>query len=94
MTTALIVLGEIHREEEERDRANEYYEQAFNILMRRWHDESLDDCDYGWLKRVADRLQRRDKIKDVKPSNGSIENDYRFNADNLVSITNKKEVSI
>ena len=61
--------------------------------MRRWHEGVLDDCDYGWLKRVADRLQRRDKIKDVKPFNGSIENDYRFNVDNLVSITNKKEVS-
>jgi len=94
MTTALIVLGEIYREEEEKDRANEYYEQAYNILMRRWHEGILDDCDYGWLKRVAERLQRRDKIMDVKPSNVSIENDCRFNADNLVSITNKKEVSI
>ena len=93
-TTALIVLGEICREEEDGERANEYYEQAYNILMRRWHEGCLYDCDYGWLKRVTERLQRNDKIKDVKPFTGSSENNYRFNSNNLISITKKMEVEV
>ena len=35
-----------------------------------------------------------DKIKDVKPSSENSVNDYRFNADNLISITKKKEVDV
>lgn len=93
-TTALIILGDICREEENEERAKEYYEQAYNILMRRWREGCLDDCDYGWLKGVAERLQRNDKIKDVKPSSENSVNDYRFNADNLISITKKKEVDV
>lgn len=93
-TTALIILGEIYREEENEERAKELYEQAYNILMRYWREGYLNDCDYGWLKRVAKRLQRYDKLKNIKPSTGSDENNYRFNADNLVSITKKMEVEL
>lgn len=93
-TTALIILGDIHAEEGYQETADEYREQAFNILMRLWHEDSLDDCDYGWLKRVAKRLGKTDAIKEVKPSTNILMHNSAYNEDNLVSITKKEEVEI
>ena len=62
--------------------------------MRLWHEDSLDDCDYGWLKRVAKRLGKTDAIKEVKPSTNILMHNSAYNEDNLVSITKKEEVEI
>lgn len=94
LTTALIVLGDIHAEEDSQEIAYEYREQAYNILMRLWHEDALDDCDYGWLRRVAGRIGKADAIKEVKPSTSSRKNNNAYNADNLVCITKEKEVEI
>lgn len=93
-TTALIVLGDIYAEEEDLERATEYREQAYNILMRIGHEGFLDDCDYGWLKRVANRLGKEDAIKYIHPSTSGRKDVNNYNADNLVTITKKKEVEI
>ena len=93
-TTALIVLGDIYAEEEDLEKATEYREQAYNILMRIGREGFLDDCDYGWLKRVANRLGKEDAIKYIHPSTSGRKDVNNYNADNLVTITKKKEVEI
>jgi tetratricopeptide (TPR) repeat protein len=93
-TTALIVLGDIYAEEEDLEKATEYREQAYNILMRIGREGFLDDCDYGWLKRVANRLGKEDAIKDIHPSTSGRKDVSNYNADNLVTITKKKEVEV
>ena len=93
-TTALIVLGDIYAEEEDLEKATEYREQAYNILMRIGREGFLDDCDYGWLKRVANRLGKEDAIKDIHPSTSGRKDVSNYNAENLVTITKKKEVEV
>ncbi len=91
-TTALIVLGDIYAEEENLETANDYREQAYNILMRLGHEGSLDDCDFGWLRRVANRLGKEDAIEAVRPSTDDYKSNCAYNESNLVSITPKENI--
>lgn len=88
------MLGDIYAEEEDLEKATEYREQAYNILMRIGREGFLDDCDYGWLKRVANRLGKEDTIKDIHPSTSGRKDVSNYNAENLVTITKKKEVEV
>ena len=94
MTTPLIVLGDLHAEEDNKEIASEYREQAYNILMRLWRDGFLDDCDYSWLQRVAGKLGKSDAIKDVKPTKSTRKDNIAYHVENLVSLTKKEEFEI
>lgn len=93
LAASLIVLGSIYSEEEDKEKANEYLEQAYNILMRRWHEGLLDYCDYTWLKRAARDLGRT-LPEEVFVSKESSKDGVAFNEDNLVSITRKEEAKV
>ena len=93
LPAALIILGEIYNEEEDKDTANELFEQAYNILMRYFHQGQMEDYEYSWLQSVAHSLVR-ELPDEVKAPRNNRKNSLGFNADNLVSITKKMEVEV
>lgn len=93
LATPLILLGDIY-DEEDKEKAKEYHEQAYNILMRHARSGQLDSCDYGWLKRVARTLGKERNLDDVDVSKDYSGNDAGYNAENLVSVMKKKEVEL
>ena len=93
LPAALIILGEIYKEEEDKDTANELFEQAYNILMRYFHQGQMEDYEYSWLQSVAHSLVR-ELPDEVKAPRNNRKNSLGFNADNLVSITKKMEVEV
>lgn len=93
LPAALIILGEIYDEEEDKDAANELFEQAYNILMRYFHQGQMEDYEYSWLQSVA-RSLGRELPDEVKAPRNNRKNSLGFNADNLVSITKKMEVEV
>jgi molecular chaperone DnaK (HSP70) len=93
LPAALIILGEIYNEEEDKDTANELFEQAYNILMRYFHQGQMEDYEYSWLQSVARSLVR-ELPDEVKAPRNNRKNSLGFNADNLVSITKKMEVEV
>ena len=93
LPAALIILGEIYDEEEDKDTANELFEQAYNILMRYFHQGQMEDYEYSWLQSVA-RSLARELPDEVKAPRNNRKNSLGFNANNLVSITKKTEVEV
>ena len=93
LPAALIILGEIYNEKEDKDTANELFEQAYNILMRYFHQGQMEDYEYSWLQSVAHSLVR-ELPDEVKAPRNNRKNSLGFNADNLVSITKKMEVEV
>lgn len=94
MSTALIVLGDIYAEEDDEEKATEYREQAYNILMRRGREGTLEDWDYGWFRRVANRLGKEKAIEAVIPARNPNKKGHAYDEDNLISITKKVEIEI
>jgi Flp pilus assembly protein TadD len=90
---AMIILGEIYAEEDDMETANEYFEQAYNILMRYFHQGLLGEYEYSWLQSVARDLGR-ELPEGVKAPVSEKKNSNGFNAENLVTITKKKEVEV
>ena len=90
LPAALIILGEIIAEEGDNETANEYFEQAYNILMQYFHKGQMEDYEYSWLLSAARNLGRELPEEVNAPQSGH-KNSYGFNADNLVSITKKVE---
>lgn len=90
-TSAHITLGEILSEEGLTDEAKEHYEQAYNILMRYYHDGTLGKVDYGWLADVARKLGKNDIAKEVQNAEPRKNSYVTYNKENLVEITKNKE---
>jgi molecular chaperone DnaK (HSP70) len=93
LPAALIILGELYSEEGDKETANDYFEQGYNILMRYFHNGQMEEYEYSWLLSAARGLGR--KLPDeVQAPNTNRKCSYGFNAENLVSITKKMEVEV
>ena len=88
-TSALSVMGDIYRDQGDDEKAQEYYERCYNVFMRKWKNNDLDDVDYGWFENVARKLGRYDmaaKIANDRPTKAQSQN---YNAENLVTLQKK-----
>lgn len=90
-TCAHITLGDVLSEEGLKEEAKEHYEQAYNILMRRYHDGTLGRVDYGWLADVARKLGKSNIAKEVDNATPRKNATIGYNKDNLVEVTKNKE---
>ena len=90
-TTAIIVLGRLLNEVGDKEESRKYSEQAYNILMRKWHEGNLRKVDYGWLESVARTLGHTDVASEVYRSRPREDKDYGFNEVNLIISKNNKE---
>jgi molecular chaperone DnaK len=90
-STALIVLGRLNKEQNNKENAKSFFERAYNILLREWHDNKLDEVDYGWLESVAKELKQNDiavKVRDSRPDKDCGE---VYNQGNLISTKRREE---
>lgn len=93
-TTALIVLGRLLKEEGKDEESKKYSQQAYNILMRRWHEGNLSKVDYGWLESVAKALGHNDEALEISRSRPHEDIDYGFNEANLITSKMKEDNKI
>lgn len=82
-TSAMIVLGRIYRDEEDDEQSMEYFQQAYNILCRKWKSNSLSEVDYGWLASLAEDMGKYDIAKEVRASKPVKQGENWFNDENL-----------
>lgn len=87
-TSALSKLGDIYRDSGDIEKAQDYYQQCFNIFMRKWKENNLNEVDYGWFENVAEKLGKADIAKEVRASRPSKHHSQSYNADNLVTLEN------
>lgn len=90
-TSALITLGQIYSEENNLKEARGCYEQAYNILMRRFHEGNLDRVDYGWLIDVARKLGKYKEAQEVEAAKPKKEHRVGYNKENLASVDTEKK---
>lgn len=90
-TSAMIIYGRIMNEEGNKDEALNYYNQAYNILMRHYHSLELSDTDYGWLIDVAERLGKYDVAKEVEAARPKKSGNRGYNRENLVELKSKEK---
>lgn len=88
-TTALSKLGDICRDEGDKEQAHEYYERCFNIYMRKWNDDDLSEVDYGWFQNVAEKLGKGDFAAEIRARKPKKKVCQAFNSDNLITIEKK-----
>ena len=90
-TSALSVMGDIYRDQGDDEKAQEYYERCYNVFMRKWKNDALNEVDYGWFEDVARKLGRYDmaaKIANDRPTKAQSRN---YNAENLVTLQKKNK---
>ena len=90
-TSALSVMGDIYRDQGDDEKAQEYYERCYNVFMRKWKNDALNEVDYGWFEDVARKLGRYDmaaKIANDRPTKAQSQN---YNAENLVTLQKKNK---
>ncbi len=92
-TTALILLGRIMSEEGCEEKANASFEQAYNILMRKYHEGQLSKVDYGWLVSVARELGKLDEARKIESSAPQKVYNVGYNKENLVFINKNGDKS-
>ena len=85
-TSALITIGRIYEEEGDKEKAYKYYEQAYNILMRQYHNGQLSQVDYGWLTDVARKLGKYKEAAEISAATPQRIPNIGYNKDNLASI--------
>ena len=85
-TSALITLGDICSEEDNEEEAHSYYEQAYNILMRKYHGGNLGRVDYGWLISVANKLGKHQEAKEIEAAKPKKGLNVGYNKENLASV--------
>ena len=90
-TTALSKLGDICRDEGDKEQAHEYYERCFNIYMRKWNDDDLSEVDYGWFQNVAEKLGKGDFAAEIRACKPKKKVSQAFNSDNLITIEKKEK---
>lgn len=85
-TSALITLGDVLSEEGNKDEAHGYYEQAYNILMRKYHKGCLDRVDYSWLIDVARKLGKNEEAKEIEAARPKKVHQVGYNKENLATV--------
>lgn len=90
-TSAMIVLGEIHRDDDDMDKCDELFQQAYNILYRKWKDGSIKNFQYSWLSRLADDLGKHDIANEVRASKPTRAGESWFNDENLTKTKQQKQ---
>lgn len=85
-TISLIILGRIYRDADEEEKAKEYLERAYNILIRQYNDGVLSPVNYTWLPSLAEDLGKTDIAEKVRKSAPKKENAKLYNTDNLTEI--------
>lgn len=84
-TTALIRLGDIHKECGENTQAEELYRRAYNIFMRRRTNRCLSATDYSWAINLAYKLGEYEMERTLTEEQPNRESEEWYNKDNLAS---------
>jgi molecular chaperone DnaK (HSP70) len=90
-TTALSKLGDIYRDSGDKEKAQDYYQQCFNIFMRKWKENNLNEVDYGWFENVAEKLGKADVAREIRDSRPKRHRSQSYNADNLITLENQED---
>ncbi len=88
---AMITLGRVMRDSENEEESTKWFQQAYNILYRKWKSNSMEEVDYGWLASVADDLGKHDIARQVRASKPKKQSETWFNEDNLTNTKQDKQ---
>lgn len=86
----MIVMGEIYQSKEEQEKADEWFERAFNIMNKDFLNGNLGDVEKGWFESLARRMKKFDKMKEIQKSRDKKKAFISFNEHNLASIKSKQ----
>lgn len=89
-TTPLCILGDIYRDEGNAEKSQSYYDQAFNIFMRRWNDKILSEVDYSWFEDLARKLGKNDLAQHIAESKPKKHHSEMYSSENLITLDNEK----
>lgn len=83
----MIIMGEIYQGKDETEKADEWFERAYNIMNRQFMDGNLDEVEKGWFESLALRMGKIDKVREIRKSRTKKKSFDLFNEDNLASAT-------
>lgn len=86
----MITLGDIYREEEEKEKSLGLYQRASNIMARQFENDELGDTELGWYESLARRMYDFNKVEKIKERRRSKKQVQEYNEDNLGTIVMKK----
>ena len=86
----MIVMGEIYQGKDEDDKANEWFERAFNIMNSNFMNGNLSEVEKGWFISVACKLKKFDKVREIQESRVKKKTIGSFNENNLASVSIQK----
>lgn len=86
----MIVMGEIYQSKEEQEKADEWFERAFNIMNKDFLNGNLGYVEKGWFESLARRMKKFDKMKEIQESRDKKKAFISFNEHNLASIKSKQ----
>ena len=81
--SSLIVLARLEAAEGNGSKARELREKAFEILNKKWKNNTLADWEWSWFASVADELGKHSLASEIRQSRPRLQGETYYNPDNL-----------